>query len=107
MVRKPRGNVSFPSNRPALIHHQGIISPQNRDFASSSGVAFDRSSVSRLKAQGSRHKAKKIRRNSIRFSPAPFAVHLMYPPQSSLEFILSLSKERLASNALLATKKTG
>jgi hypothetical protein len=33
-----------------LIHHQGIISPAGRDFTSSSGVAFDRSSVSRLKA---------------------------------------------------------
>jgi len=28
-----------------LIHHQGIISPLRRDFASSSGVAFDRSSA--------------------------------------------------------------
>jgi hypothetical protein len=29
----------------------------------------------------------------------------MYPPQSSHEFILSLSKERLASNALLLIRK--
>jgi hypothetical protein len=27
-------------NGAALIHHQGIISPPSRDFASSSGVAF-------------------------------------------------------------------
>jgi hypothetical protein len=33
--------------------------------------------------------------------PAPFAVRLMHTPQSSLEFILSLSKERIALNALL------
>jgi hypothetical protein len=87
-------------------HQRGIISPPRRDLAS--GVAFDRSSLRRMKSHGLRHKAQGLRIKTIRDSVPSFLAPCALSPAPHISASVVAPRRprserdlRLASNASL------